>query len=70
MQAIAAGADKKKGTMSSSTATPIEAEILDKLKYGFGKVKNIEPHDVYLGTAWSAREHLIDAFENTHAYWE
>lgn len=59
----------KKATPSASSVQPIVNEIQDKLKYQLGKVKDIDVHDVYQGTAWSAREHLIDAFENTHEYW-
>ncbi len=59
----------KPGASKSASVSPIVKEIEDKLKYTLGKVKASDAHDVYQGTAWSAREHLIDSFENTHEYW-
>jgi starch phosphorylase len=34
-----------------------------------GKTKDYDLKDIYQGTAWSVREHLIDSFENTQDYW-
>lgn len=50
--------------------TPIQKEVKQKLRYLLGKTKSYDEHDIYQGTAWSVREHLIDSFENTHDYWE
>ncbi len=50
--------------------SPIQSEVKHKLRYLLGKTKNYDEHDIYRGTAWSVREHLIDSFENTHDYWE
>ena len=55
--------------MPPKEAAPIVEEIKDKLKYQLGKVGPIDIHSAYQGSAWSAREHLIDSFENTHEYW-
>lgn len=49
---------------------PIEKEVKTKLRYLLGKTKGYDERDIYQGTAWSVREHLIDSFENTHDYWE
>jgi len=56
--------------MAPSGAAEIKKEVVDKLKYQFGVVDQLSAKDVYHGTAWSAREHLIDSFENTHEYWK
>ncbi|KAI8467049.1 MAG: starch phosphorylase [Monoraphidium minutum] len=55
--------------MAAKPAAPTEAEIRAKLKYLLGKIKNYDAQDLYRGTAWSVREKLIDAFENTQDYW-
>jgi hypothetical protein len=34
------------------------------------QLKGYDAEDLYRGTAWSVRERLIDAFENTQDYWE
>jgi hypothetical protein len=33
------------------------------------QIKNYDAEDLYRGTAWSVRERLIDAFENTQDHW-
>lgn len=50
--------------------TPVQQEVAHKLRYLLGKSKNYDTKDIYQGTAWSVREHLIDSFERTHDYWE
>ncbi len=50
--------------------TPIQKDVTQKLKYQLGRSKDYDTHDIYKGTAWSVREHLIDSFERTHDYWE
>lgn len=67
VQAIAEA--ERTGT-SSRAMTPIQKEVTAKLRYLLGKSKDYDTHDIYQGTAWSVREHLIDSFENTHDYWE
>uniref|UniRef100_A0A383VH92 Alpha-1,4 glucan phosphorylase n=1 Tax=Tetradesmus obliquus TaxID=3088 RepID=A0A383VH92_TETOB len=49
--------------------TPIQKEVASKLRYLLGKSKDYDLKDIYQGTAWSVREHLIDSFENTQDYW-
>ncbi len=44
-------------------------DITQKLKYQFGKSSGLDAKDAYLGTAWSVRERLIDAFDKTHEHW-
>jgi starch phosphorylase len=68
VQAIAEAERATKAAPASMT--PIEKEVKTKLRYLLGKTKNYDEHDIYQGTAWSVREHLIDSFENTHDYWE
>jgi hypothetical protein len=46
------------------------ADIESKLKYQFGKSSDWTAKDAYLGTAWSVRERLIDAFDKTHEHWK
>jgi starch phosphorylase len=50
--------------------SPIQKEVETKLRYQLGKSKQYDTGDIYQGTAWSVREHLIDSFEDTHDYWE
>lgn len=52
--------------------TPVEKELGAKLRYQLGRTPKdgYSENDIYQGTAWSVREHLIDSFENTHDYWE
>lgn len=52
--------------------TPVEKEVAAKLRYQLGRTPKdgYSENDIYQGTAWSVREHLIDSFENTHDYWE
>lgn len=59
----------KPGMAPASGAQPIANEINHKLRYQLGITKATDAHDVYQGAAWSAREHLIDAFESTQDYW-
>lgn len=68
VQAIAEA--ERTSTKSSGSMTPIQKEVKHKLRYLLGKTKDYDEHDIYRGTAWSVREHLIDSFENTHDYWE
>lgn len=68
VQAIAEA--ERTSTKSSGSMTPIQKEVKQKLRYLLGKTKSYDEHDIYQGTAWSVREHLIDSFENTHDYWE
>jgi starch phosphorylase len=65
-----AEAEKTSTKSSGSMSSPIQQEVKHKLRYLLGKTKNYDEHDIYRGTAWSVREHLIDSFENTHDYWE
>lgn len=60
-------ASKPAGGASAAAA---EADIRAKLKYLMGKVKGFDEKDLYRGAAWSVREKLIDAFENTQEHWE
>lgn len=46
------------------------SDIALKLRYQFGKISDFSAKDAYHGTAWSVRERLIDAFEETQAYWK
>ena len=69
VQAIAE-AERTKKMAAGGASTPVEKDILAKLKYQFGKAKPADAADLYQGAALSVREHLIDAYDNTHAYWE
>lgn len=61
---------ERTASKSSGAMPPIEKEVKTKLRYLLGKTKGYDERDIYQGTAWSVREHLIDSFENTHDYWE
>lgn len=69
VQATAAAERTSTSKAQPTSSTPVQSEILDKVKYNFGKISNLTPRDVYNGAAWSVREHLIDSFERTHDYW-
>jgi len=69
VRAVASEAKAAQMAPATEPAAIIE-EIHDKLKYKLGKVKAADSHDIYQSSAWSAREHLIDAFEKTHEYWK
>jgi starch phosphorylase len=66
---VKAVAAPEKGTMAGGSPASIVSEIEHKLKYQLGKTTPGSAHDVYQGAAWSAREHLVDAFESTHEHW-
>lgn len=68
VQAIAEA--ERTATRSDKAMTPIQKEVAHKLRYLLGKSKDYDTKDIYQGTAWSVREHLIDSFEKTHDYWE
>ncbi len=55
---------------NGSSASHASNEIVNKLKYQFGKQANYNAKDAYHGTAWSVRERLIDAFDKTHEHWK
>ena len=61
---------QKSGSMAPAGADAIKQEIIEKLRDQFGKIEDYHTKDIYRGTAWSAREHLIDSFEKTQEYWE
>lgn len=70
IQAVAEA--ERTATKTSTSMTPVEKELGAKLRYQLGRTPKdgYSENDIYQGTAWSVREHLIDSFENTHDYWE
>eukprot|EP00878_Enallax_costatus_P000865 GHUV01000991.1.p1 GENE.GHUV01000991.1~~GHUV01000991.1.p1 ORF type:complete len:874 (+),score=316.12 GHUV01000991.1:204-2825(+) len=70
IKVLAIAEAERTATRPGTSMTPIQKEVTQKLKYQLGRSKDYDTHDIYQGTAWSVREHLIDAFERTHDYWE
>lgn len=72
---VSAVAEAEDTRTSSSRSKSVKAsanvanDIMAKLRYQFGKQKLTSAKDLYLGTAWSVRERMMDSFDATHAYW-
>ncbi len=58
------------GSSSAKGATQPEAEIMNIIKYQFGKRAGIDDKDLYRGTAWAVRQQLLDSFDKTHEHWQ
>jgi hypothetical protein len=57
------------GSSSANGASPADAEIMNIIKYQFGKRAGIDTKDLYRGTAWAVRQQLVDSFDKTHEFW-
>jgi starch phosphorylase len=62
-------AEMERTGASQNGSSHATADIVNIIKYQFGKRSGIDEKDLYRGTAWAVRQQLMDAFERTHDYW-
>mmetsp|Transcript_11859 Transcript_11859/g.25461 ORF Transcript_11859/g.25461 Transcript_11859/m.25461 type:complete len:871 (-) Transcript_11859:450-3062(-) len=70
---VYAVAEAERSALSNGVSGSADAgDIQAKIKSVLGKPVEAETtnRDVYVGTAYSVRDHLIDSFNKTHAHWQ